>query len=297
MAGISLATYWQRRANNACSGLGGGPCKKVESKRKHFSVSTAGSPTKPLTRAVRQLGKGKRMKKIGITQVIILLISTIISASCYPSPESTPTFPFVPSEFTDQSILMNAPCIAPCWNNLVPDKSSTQDALEVLTHTKFINPENIVIRTSVWWADTKDGEPIPAIRILGSCAQPAETVCVGILVVNDKVKEITISPNYKLTFEEVVVNWGNPDFIESYPYGAECAGCILRLYWSKYSARLTNVDRRCAEGVNICKIIYDGGKIPHGFVVEEIIYSGSVPPYAKDWNKDSRMPWTGFENP
>jgi len=30
-------------------GLGGGPCKKAESKRNHFSVSLAGSPTKPLT--------------------------------------------------------------------------------------------------------------------------------------------------------------------------------------------------------------------------------------------------------
>src|SRR6185503_18930830 len=36
-------------------GLGGGPCKIEESKRKHFSVSTLGSPTKPLTRAVRRL--------------------------------------------------------------------------------------------------------------------------------------------------------------------------------------------------------------------------------------------------
>jgi hypothetical protein len=33
-------------------GLGGGPGQKAESKRKHFSVSTVGSPTKPLTLAV-----------------------------------------------------------------------------------------------------------------------------------------------------------------------------------------------------------------------------------------------------
>ena len=35
-------------------GLGGGPGKMEESKRKHFSVSLAGSPTKPLTPAVGQ---------------------------------------------------------------------------------------------------------------------------------------------------------------------------------------------------------------------------------------------------
>ena len=52
VAGVSLATYWQRRANNGCSGPGGGPCKKAESKRKHCSVSLVSSPTKALTRAV-----------------------------------------------------------------------------------------------------------------------------------------------------------------------------------------------------------------------------------------------------
>lgn len=33
-------------------GLGGGPGKMDESKRKHYSVSLAGPPTKPLTPAV-----------------------------------------------------------------------------------------------------------------------------------------------------------------------------------------------------------------------------------------------------
>jgi hypothetical protein len=42
----------EKPLNTACSGLGGGPCKKAESKRKHFSVSLLGSPTKPVTRGV-----------------------------------------------------------------------------------------------------------------------------------------------------------------------------------------------------------------------------------------------------
>jgi hypothetical protein len=36
-------------------GLGGGPSKIEESKRKHFSVSVVDSPTKPLTPAVGRL--------------------------------------------------------------------------------------------------------------------------------------------------------------------------------------------------------------------------------------------------
>ncbi len=48
-------THASSSPNNACSGLGGGPGKIEESKRKHFSVSTLGPPTKPLTRAVSPL--------------------------------------------------------------------------------------------------------------------------------------------------------------------------------------------------------------------------------------------------
>lgn len=246
--------------------------------------------------AVGRLGQGTRMKKkkIGITQIVILII---ISTSCNSSLESKRTFPSVPSDLTDQSILTNNPCTAPCWNNLIPDKSSTQEVLEFLTNIKFIDSENIIIRASNWWADSKDKDPIPAILIRGLCVQPAQTVCVEILVVKDKVKEISIYPNYKLTFEEVVGNWGNPDYMLSNPWGAECLGCTVRLSWSQFSAEVTSNDRRCVEGGNICKTIYDGGKIPHGFVIDEITYSGATPPYVEEYNKDSRMPWTGFENP
>ncbi len=45
-------------------GLGGGPCQIEESKRKHLPVSLAGSPTKPLTRAVgRQRGNMTHSKE------------------------------------------------------------------------------------------------------------------------------------------------------------------------------------------------------------------------------------------
>jgi hypothetical protein len=50
--GERLSSPSRHAPNNACSGLGGGPCEKAESRRKHFSVSTVGPPTKPLTRAV-----------------------------------------------------------------------------------------------------------------------------------------------------------------------------------------------------------------------------------------------------
>jgi hypothetical protein len=239
-----------------------------------------------------------RKIKFNIIQIVIVGMFIAISTGCISLPESTPTpFPYVPDNLADRSILTSIPCTAPCWNNLIPDKSSTQEALEVLTNITFIDPADIIIRTANWPADSKNGDDIQAILIRGLCVQPAQTECVEILVVGDKVKQISIFPNYKLPFEEVVSHWGGPDYMQSNPYGAECAGCMLSLYWSKYSATLTSYDKRCVEGGNICATIHDGGIIPHGFVVQEIIYSGSVPAYVEDWNKNSRMPWTGFESP
>jgi hypothetical protein len=232
-----------------------------------------------------------------IFKIIIVSLVIIISASCNSLSESTSTFSTVSSELTDQSILTNNPCTAPCWNNLIPDQSSTGDTLEVLTHLAFIDPYNIRVLTSSWWADSEGGEVIPAILIRGLCVQPAETVCVEITVVEDKVKQISISPNYRITLEEVVGNWGDPEDMVSHPYGAECVGCIVNLFWSDFSMLVTSVDRRCVKGAKICQIIYGGGKIPPGYVVDEITYTGSVPSYVKKWSKDSRMPWPGFESP
>jgi hypothetical protein len=236
------------------------------------------------------------MQKL-ILKIIVFSTFIIVSASCYSLPIPTPTFAPVPEELTDQSILTNNPCTAPCWNNLIPDQSSTQDALELLTTIPFIDSENIIIRSSSWWPSSENEDHIPAILIRGLCAQPARTVCVEILVVEDKVKEISLFPNYKLTLEGIVGNLGEPDYMVSNPWGVECLGCTIRLFWPEFSANITSHDTRCVEGAKLCEKIYDGGKVPLGFIVAEITYIGSVPSYVEDWYEDARMPWPGFESP
>jgi hypothetical protein len=230
-------------------------------------------------------------------QIIITSLFTFILAGCNSFSVSTPTFSSVPSELTDQSVLTNQPCKAPCWYNIIPDQSSTQEVVDVLSNLAFIDTFNIHILRSNWWATSPDEDPVPAFNIKGFCTQPTQDLCVEITIVKDKVKRIIIFPNYKLTLEEIVDNWGNPDYMLSFPYGAECSGCTVILSWSRSSIEVTSVDRRCVEGGNICKMIHDGGKIPHGFIVDQIIYSGSVPPHIEEYNKESRMPWIGFENP
>ena len=62
-------------------GLGGRPGKKAESKRKHFSVSLAGSPTKPLTRAVSPLRGGTHRDIYEIQFNAIILPRKFVLAS------------------------------------------------------------------------------------------------------------------------------------------------------------------------------------------------------------------------
>jgi hypothetical protein len=220
--------------------------------------------------------------------LIIVSIITLIGCNSYKA---------VPENLTDQSILTDEPCKAPCWYNLIADKSSKQDALNVLTNLPFIDSTSIRTQNATWWGTTPE-ESLPAILILANCIEP-DVECVNILVLGDIVKYIKIYPNYKITFDEVVNHLGNPDNISTLPYGIECLGCILIFNWSLPSMEIsiTRNDRRCKAGNEMCQAISNGGKIPIGLEVEEIAYIGSVPLYWQTYSQEYEMPWPGFVEP
>jgi hypothetical protein len=222
--------------------------------------------------------------RTGAIRYALVAVLTIILVGCN-------AFGPVPDDLRDQSILTDEPCKAPCWYNLVPDESSMQEALDVLANLAFINSASIRTENTNW-REAMSEELAPATSILANCKQPAETTCVEILVFEDRVKYISIFPNYKLTFDEVVNHTGEPDYINARPWGVECLGCVMQLIWLRPSTEilLTHTDSRCGAGNEICQDIVDGGKIPRGLEVKEIIYLGSAP-------QDYDMPWPGFAGP
>jgi hypothetical protein len=229
--------------------------------------------------------------------LIILLVATMSGCS---SDDSIPKAfdDDIPNELQDLSILTDQPCNAPCWYNLTPDKSSKQEALDVLGNLTFIDSASIRSQNANWWGVTPE-EPVPATLILAACVQPANEICVEILTVEDKIKYISLFPNYGLTFDEAVEHLGNPDYISAHPYGAECLGCILEFSWLEPPLEIfiTRVDRRCTAGNKICKAIWDGGKILKDLQVEQITYQGSVPSYRQTPMQDYDIPWPGFAVP
>jgi hypothetical protein len=97
-------------------------------------------------------------------------------------------------DLKDISILTDQPCKAPCWYNLMPDVSSKQEALDTLTTLSFIDASRIFV-LDTYAAGPTPQDFIPAIEIRGICVKPANQVCVEILIVDNKVKNLWIFPN------------------------------------------------------------------------------------------------------
>ena len=240
-------------------------------------------------------GKMVKSQRNIVPITLIILIAIIVSACSLDTNIPNAFDDRFPDELQDISILTSQPCKAPCWYNLTPDQSSEQEALEVLGNLTFIDSTSIRSQNANWWGETFE-ETVPATLILANCVQPSDKLCVEILIVDNKVKYISLSPNYGLTFDDVVELLGNPDYISASPYGVECLGCTLKFSWLKppLEIAITRVDRRCSAGYRICQAIWDGGKIPHDLQVEEITYLGSVPSYRQTPVQDYDRPWPGF---
>jgi hypothetical protein len=228
--------------------------------------------------------------------VFLTGVLSVALASCIPDAGYPPTFMPLPSNLTDQSILNDDPCKAPCWYGLKPDSSSKQDALDTVAGLDFLNSTDIKIQNANWWGE-KAKEYVPATLIRIWCKQPSNTICVHILTVDDKIKSISIIPNYRLTLDDFVEYFGEPDYVLPSYYGAECMGCMLSVVWVKDSVEVSINDLRCAKGADLCNNVFKGEKLPNHLVVGAITYSGSIPTYVDDFQKESRYPWAGFTSP
>lgn len=228
--------------------------------------------------------------KKDILRIFLLILLAAAVVSCESDED-------IPNELKDLSILTGQPCKAPCWYNLILDKSSQQEVLDTLANLSFIDSASIHSQDSYWWGVTPD-EPLPAIMILANCRQPSTEICVRITIFEDKVKSISLFPNYRLAFDEVVSRLGNPNYIRADMYGPECIGCILKFSWLELPMEIsvTRIDRRCVAGAKVCEAIQDGGKIPKDLEVEEITYQGAVPTY-RHTPTEYDIPWPGFSDP
>ncbi len=132
--------------------------------------------------------------KYTVHKCFIILLIMVGLASCI---RTTTEFP----------LITNTTCHPPCWQNIVPGKSTEQEVVGILNDNPIIDSNSLAIKGEPWnsfsdviYFKTKPNEDIGAIYFI-----------------NDKVAMITISGILKFSFEQAIDNLGEPQYIINMP--------------------------------------------------------------------------------
>jgi hypothetical protein len=206
---------------------------------------------------------------------------------------TTPTATLEPS-LTDQSILTDTPCAAPCWYGLELRKSTKADALATAHSLSFIDPKEFPEKPEyyMYWDGSK-GVQTPGTFVHLRCSQPDQT-CAGLLFVNDSLKEIWLFPNYALSLSQLVSHLGEPEYVSFYPnftegpFGTPSFG--IGVVWKRRGIDVgfyggvqgKPKDRRVDKNLQVRMIRY---MLPESYAL------ASTPQSGMDF------PWAGFREP
>jgi hypothetical protein len=129
----------------------------------------------------------------------------------------------------DKSPFTGNPCAAPCWYGLEIAKSNETDVVSTLKSLGFIDQESLKIKsTSMPGFDPNIW--VPGKWITADCLRP-KTHCLDVDIADGRLRDIISTLNYKITFDEVLKNIGNPHKVISTNYSAEVIACYIRLVW------------------------------------------------------------------
>jgi hypothetical protein len=123
----------------------------------------------------------------------------------------------------DRSLLTDSPCAAPCWQGIIPGKTSKSQAIQILRNNMYVKEDSLQeAGTSEWGGATWQW------RVPGRRLQP------GISWQDDTVQEITLGLTYDLTIEQVVNKFGPPEALIASKGGVpEHWYWIINLYYSQ----------------------------------------------------------------
>jgi hypothetical protein len=113
---------------------------------------------------------------------------------------------------------------------------------------------------------------------------------------NENILEnLSISPNYRITFEQAVEKLGAPDGYVYSPLGAEIKGCSIFLIWVKRQMTLNFTEKTHISGEDLCeRLSKENWKVPKGILIDIISYVQPKQIYDLKSN-DTYKIWTGFE--
>jgi len=189
----------------------------------------------------------------------------------------------------DRSWLTGKPCEAPCWYGLELGITTKDEALAIMDTLSFIDPKSIH-ELDVYWFDST------ARKLSFYCTKP-HAICTSMIFVNNTLVYILLTPNYPITFGEVVEKIGEPDFIGADLSVPETRDCVAKLIWLDRQMQVIYYEFHRSSGRDLCGEIIDAGnKPPSDLIVHNVMYL--LPDYFKDVPvHNHHYPWQGFAEP
>ena len=138
------------------------------------------------------------------------LVVTLFIVSCN---NSKPDLGF----FEDDS----SSCLPPCWNNIVPGVTRMENGSTSLSKVEHISVDTISE------SNLQDSRVNEYTFYLEDGSQG------GVIIRNNIVYEVFLTPDFKLTLQEVVYRFGMPDYIYRQPTSEHIACYETQIYYSK----------------------------------------------------------------
>jgi hypothetical protein len=207
------------------------------------------------------------------------------------APTSTPT---LEPSLIDSSILTGIPCAAPCWYRLEIGRSTKADISATARSLSFIDPKEFPEERSSYWDSTRRAQvAVTLIRL--KCRQPEWKTCAALLVVNDVLRQIDLSPPPALTLGEAVAHLGPPDYVRRMTLQSNVRLCDVALIWKERGIWI--VFRNGSSQVR-CQDVHSSKDVSPNLPVGQIIY-GSADDYifATASESGGDLPWSGFAQP
>ena len=204
------------------------------------------------------------------------------------TPTATPA-PTLEAYLMDRSILTDEPCPAPCWYGLELGKSGRDEIINTLKTLSFINPDTIDEGPYDYYTDPTTGKDLPAEAIYADC-RSSQRRCVLLVMVNDALESVQLTPNYYLSIEEAVNQLGPPDY-SRVAIGPDFEGCVSLFFsWDKKQIMMQSLEK---IGKSLCSSIRKGGGIPPNLAINWIVYGERNIAIEREFGK----PWPGFVEP
>jgi len=234
-------------------------------------------------------------------QTILGLLIAVLLTGCAAwgwgvAPTSTPT---LEPSLIDSSILTGLPCAAPCWYGLEIGRSTKSDILATARSLSFIDQKEFPEDPSSYF-DPSKRVTVTASVIRLNCRQPEGAPCASLLVVNDVLKRIDLSPSVPLTLGEAVAHLGPPEYVAPSAVAGSAGLCNVVLVWKQrnievfFRSDIYGGPPPRRDQVR-CRDVHSSKDVSPNLPVSEITYWS--PDDLAIVSESGDLPWSGFAQP